>query len=90
LRRRGRSREVDLEDATVRQGDHAGASLETMSVRAAFGRLSVEDRHILLLHHLHGLPLSDVAHQLDIAIGTAKSRLWRARQALERALEAEA
>jgi RNA polymerase sigma-70 factor (ECF subfamily) len=70
--------------------DFAGGSLETASVKAAFGRLSVDERSILLLHHLHGLPLEQVARHLAIPVGTAKSRLWHARRALERALEAEA
>lgn len=90
LRRRGRSREVGLDASAGTHPGHAGPALETVSVQAAFGRLRVEDRHILLLHHLHGLPVEAVARQLDLPTGTAKSRLWRARQALERALEAEA
>jgi RNA polymerase sigma-70 factor (ECF subfamily) len=90
LRRRGRSREVDLETSAGTLADHAASALETISVRAAFARLSVEDRHVLLLHHLEGLPLAALARQLGLPVGTAKSRLWRARQALERALEAEA
>jgi RNA polymerase sigma-70 factor (ECF subfamily) len=96
LRRRGRSREIDLaavEAAAPADASTADAStdaLETASVKAAFGRLSVDDRTILLLHHLHGLPLEEVARQLAVPVGTAKSRLWSARRALERALEAEA
>lgn len=90
LRRRRRSREIDVDPSPIASADHSSASVETMAVQAAFARLSVEDRQILLLHHLHGLPLAEVARQLGIPVGTAKSRLWRARQALERALEAEA
>jgi len=90
LRKRRRSREVDLEVTTARTGDHASNSVEVASVQAAFARISVEDRLILLLHHLHGLSLPEMASQLDIPVGTAKSRLWRARKALARALEAEA
>jgi RNA polymerase sigma-70 factor (ECF subfamily) len=89
LRRRRRNLEIHVEaDAT--EGDFARGSIETASVKAAFGRLSVEDRTILLLHHLHGLPLDQVARHLAIPVGTAKSRLFHARRALERALEAEA
>jgi RNA polymerase sigma-70 factor (ECF subfamily) len=88
LRRRGRRREVQVE-ADVPMADFAAGSLETASVMAAFARLSVDERSILLLHHLHGLPLDEVARQLDIPVGTAKSRLWHARRSLERALEAE-
>jgi RNA polymerase sigma-70 factor (ECF subfamily) len=89
LRRRRRSREIQV-DGDMASADFAGGSVETASVKAAFARLSIEERTILLLHHLHGLPLEHVARQLDIPVGTAKSRLWHARRSLERALEAEA
>ena len=89
LRRRRRSREVQVE-VDIPVGDFAGGSLETASVKAAFGRLSVDERSILLLHHLHGQPLEQLARHLGVPIGTAKSRLWHARRSLERALEAEA
>ena len=89
LRRHRRSREVQTEADAV-SADFAGGSVETASVKAAFGRLSVDERTILLLHHLHGLPLEQVARHLDVPVGTAKSRLWHARRSLERALEAEA
>jgi len=96
LRRRRRSREIDLAEIETGGGgpleshDASGSSLDTAAVQAAFGRLSVDERTILLLHHLHGLPLKEVARQLAIPVGTAKSRLWSARRALEQALEAEA
>jgi RNA polymerase sigma-70 factor (ECF subfamily) len=90
LRRRRRNPEIVLDGADVAGADTAGGSLETATVRAAFERISVNDRTILLLHHLHGMPLEQVARQLAIPVGTAKSRLWSARRALERALEAEA
>lgn len=95
LRRRKWSRVVELSTAEIESdtnlvaADPAAASVDASSVRAAFGRLRVDDRTILLLHHLHGLPLEEVARQLGIPVGTAKSRLWSARHALERALEAE-
>jgi RNA polymerase sigma-70 factor, ECF subfamily len=65
----------------------AGPSLD--AVEHAFRRLSVDERSILVLHHLQHLPLTDVAAGLGIPVGTAKSRLFAARKALERALEAE-
>lgn len=39
-----------------------------------------------MLHYLADLPVERVAGELDIAVGTAKSRLARARQALARQL----
>jgi RNA polymerase sigma-70 factor (ECF subfamily) len=66
-----------------------GGSLSLDAVEHAFRRLSMPDRTILVLHHLQHLPLTDVAAGLGIPVGTAKSRLFAARKALERALEAE-
>jgi RNA polymerase sigma-70 factor (ECF subfamily) len=68
-------------------GDDGAVSLDAFE--HAFRRLSMPDRTILVLHHLQHLPLTDVAAGLGIPVGTAKSRLFAARKALERALEAE-
>jgi RNA polymerase sigma-70 factor (ECF subfamily) len=89
LRQRRRSREIQTETDPF-SADFAGESVETASVKAAFSRLPIDQRTILLLHHLHGMPLDQVARHLDVPVGTAKSRLWHARRSLERALEAEA
>jgi RNA polymerase sigma-70 factor, ECF subfamily len=95
LRRRKRVREIDIATAevagldSVRSPDPSGSSLDSAAVKGAFRRLSVDDRMILLLHHLHDLTLEEVAKQLDVPVGTVKSRLWSARRALERALEIE-
>ncbi len=90
LRHRRRVRQIDLADVELPTADNAAARMETASLLAAFDRLSVTDRQILVLHHLHDLPIADVARQLGVPVGTAKSRLWSARRALERAMEAEA
>ena len=90
LRHRHRVRQIDVEDVDLATTDNAAAGIETASLLAAFDRISVADRQILVLHHLHDLPMAEVARQLGIPIGTAKSRLWSARRALERAMEAEA
>jgi RNA polymerase sigma-70 factor (ECF subfamily) len=89
LRKRKRGREIDLSATEIAGPDTAAAHIDEASVLAAFERLSVDDRHILVLHHLHDLPLAQIAVQLRIPVGTVKSRLWSARRALERALEAE-
>jgi RNA polymerase sigma-70 factor (ECF subfamily) len=55
----------------------------------AFERLPVEQRALLVAHHLEGKPLADMAAELEIPVGTVKSRLHTARAALERSLEDE-
>jgi len=62
---------------------------DARTLEAALGRLSIEQRSILALHHLEGHSLAELAEILDIPSGTVKSRLHTARQALHAALVAE-
>jgi RNA polymerase sigma-70 factor (ECF subfamily) len=62
---------------------------ETDLVQRAFRRLDPDKRAILVLHHVEGRSVVDIAALLSIPEGTAKWRLFSARQALERALKAE-
>jgi RNA polymerase sigma-70 factor (ECF subfamily) len=55
----------------------------------AFARLSVDDRAVLVLHHLQERPVGEIAAVLGAPEGTVKSRLHRARAALESALAKE-
>ena len=89
LRRRKRVREIDISGSGLATPDIAEGQAARASVLAAFDRLSVVERHILVLHHLDERSLAQIAGQLGIPLGTAKSRLWSARRHLERALEAE-
>jgi RNA polymerase sigma-70 factor (ECF subfamily) len=62
---------------------------DRLALERAFERLDADARAILVLHHLEGRGLDEVSGVLGIPIGTAKSRLFAARRALERALERE-
>lgn len=89
LRRRRRSREVGIDGARdLPSGDLTGSVGEIAAINAALGMLSVDHRHLLVMHHLQGLSIADLAMELRIPEGTTKSRLHAARAALERALEA--
>lgn len=59
------------------------------AIRQAFRRLDPDKRAILVLHHVEERSIADIAALLAIPEGTAKWRLYAARQALERALEVE-
>src|SRR5215218_473242 len=48
----------------------------------AFRRLTLEQRSVLVFHHYVDLPLTEVADRLGIPVGTAKSRLHHATNAL--------
>ena len=90
LRRRRRSREVGLDGAQdLRSQDTTDTAADMAALNSAFDRLSVNHRHLLVMHHLHRVPVADLAIELGIPEGTAKWRLHAARAALTRALEAD-
>ena len=91
LRRRGRVREIRMPDGFDAEAPQQSPDevVERDALDRAFGRLTIEQRTILVLHHLERRPLSAIAAALAIPVGTAKSRLHAARAALERVLETE-
>ena len=60
---------------------------ELAEVKGAISELAAPHREVLGLAFGTGLSLPEVAHVLDIPIGTVKSRLTAARTALGRVLE---
>ena len=90
--RRVREVPVDALSSTPREPggpDTAAAVLERGALESAFERLSVDERTLLVLHHLDGRSVVDIAAVLKVPEGTAKSRLFAARKSLEKALERE-
>ena len=57
-------------------------------VQLALNELDPEDATVILLRDLQDIPYEDVARVLKIPVGTVKSRLHRARQALKARLAA--
>ncbi len=57
------------------------------ALAAALAELPDEQRAILVLRDVHGLEYEQVAGVLEIAVGTVKSRLFRARLALRAGVE---
>jgi RNA polymerase sigma-70 factor, ECF subfamily len=103
LRRRARRRireialpggAVGVLEAVETIGGRAGAFDADLAERDAFDRafetLDPDGRAILVLHHLEGRSVADIASVLGVPEGTAKSRLFTARRRLEEALEREA
>lgn len=69
--------------------EQAVASLEVQErVQAALGRLSVEDREVIVLRDLEGLSGPEAAALLHLDLGALKSRLHRARLRLMASLRA--
>ncbi|OQA05514.1 MAG: ECF RNA polymerase sigma factor SigW [bacterium ADurb.Bin374] len=59
-------------------------------VHAALQRLPEEIREVLIMRYLMDIPLQHVAEMLNIPEGTAKSRLFKARNALREQMERNA
>jgi len=97
LRARGRRRIREIpssavQAATSRAVGGGGTSPDrddAAILDAALATLSVDQRAILVLHHLEGRPLAELAAIFDIPLGTAKSRLFAARRALAAELARE-
>jgi RNA polymerase sigma-70 factor, ECF subfamily len=72
--------------ATLAYPPHQENGLIMREFLAAFRRLSASARQVLLLSVLEGYSHSQIAEHSAISVGTVKSRLWRARLALEQLL----
>ena len=93
-RRRHRAQQVSLDDHIRSHGDlpapgHAGAPDVLLSqkqaaerVRGALDRLPFDHKTALVLREIDGLSYEEIGFSLGIAVGTVKSRLARAREAL--------
>ena len=55
-------------------------------IQQALGKLPAERREVVVLHHLEGFDVKEIAEQLGVAVGTVKSRLGRGRAALRELL----
>jgi RNA polymerase sigma-70 factor (ECF subfamily) len=62
-------------------------SPEVLDLHDALRALPLGQRQVIVLHHLVGLPVEEVAHELRLATGTVKSRLARGRAALAGTLQ---
>lgn len=91
LRRRGRVREIHLVESPdfIVKSPGPEQVTERDVVERAFGKLTAEQRAVLVLHHLHQRPVAEIATALGVPDGTVKWRLHAARAALDRALEQE-
>ena len=70
--------------------DSTGVVADRDQLSRAFARLSVEHRTIIVLHHFLDYTVEDAAATIGIPVGTAKSRLHYATDALRAALAADA
>jgi RNA polymerase sigma-70 factor (ECF subfamily) len=91
-RRRRRVREIPQSRLGPGSNDAPStdpAGPDSRILDAALRTLDIDQRSILVLHHLEGRSIAELAAILDIPTGTVKSRLHAARKALQAALDAE-
>ena len=89
-RKRRRDRVVLTVVPVVSQPDSSGSLADRDEIARVFGRLSVEHRTIVVLLHYLGMTADEAASTIGIPVGTAKSRLHYATEALRAALDADA
>ncbi|HZD70384.1 MAG TPA: sigma-70 family RNA polymerase sigma factor [Actinomycetes bacterium] len=63
-------------------------STESLDLAAGLRALPMGQRQAIVLHHLVGLSVQEIANQLRLPSGTVKARLARGRKALARRLQA--
>jgi RNA polymerase sigma-70 factor (ECF subfamily) len=92
-RRRHRADQVSLDDHLAKHGEFVSEGDATPErvlaqkelaarLQAALDRLPFDQRTAIVLREIDGLSYDEIAFSLGLAIGTVKSRLTRARQAL--------
>jgi RNA polymerase sigma-70 factor (ECF subfamily) len=91
LRRRQRDRRAEaVMTAPSTRPDAAQRLADRDEMERALGRLSVEQRTAVVLHYYLGLSHPEIAEATGQPIGTVKSRISRALDALQAALAADA
>jgi RNA polymerase sigma-70 factor (ECF subfamily) len=98
-RRRRRENQVPLDQHVLLHGElaqpeEAGAPDRALArkelaarLRRALDDLPFDQRTVIVLREIDGLSYEEIAESLNVAVGTVKSRLTRARQALRRELQ---
>ena len=71
-----------LSDARVDARSRAGAEGAGARLQRALDSLPFDQRTAIVLREIDGLSYEEIAFSLGVAVGTVKSRLTRARQAL--------
>ena len=99
-RRRHRADQVSLDQHVATHGEFLSGSESTPDrmlaqkelasrLQEALDRLPFDQRTAIVLREIDGLSYDEIAYSLGVAVGTVKSRLTRARQALRHELREE-
>jgi RNA polymerase sigma-70 factor (ECF subfamily) len=90
--RHARWRGVELNEdppAAVAAPDTLHSVLDRDQLERGFARLTLDQRAVLVTHYFMDLPSDEAADVLGIPLGTYKSRLHRATEAMRAVLEAD-
>ena len=96
--RRPPSSDVDASDAEFFDGDHALKDIESPeramlrdeikeTIKHSIGQLPEDLRVALTLREFEGLSYEDIANVMQCPVGTVRSRIFRAREAVDKALQ---
>lgn len=88
VRRRGPHVPVSEWESSAQTPPTQSSAVEMREFEEAFKRLPERDQQLLMLVAVEGFSYEEVSEVLDVAVGTVKSRLFRARGRL-RALQEE-
>ena len=88
-KRRRISNHVDIAGFEPRTGDMTSNTADRDQLERGFQRLKPEQRSAVVLHYYVGYSAEEIAEILGTPIGTAKSRIHYATEALRAALEAD-
>jgi RNA polymerase sigma-70 factor (ECF subfamily) len=83
----GSQADVNLEELPA--ADDMNLEEELATLESGLASLPIVERETLTLFYLRELSLDEIAGLVDVPVGTVKSRLFRARQMLRRALKGE-
>ena len=86
--RRRKNAPLPLDEGMRAPGCAETDLVESVHLRSVLRQLPEKYRTVLLLHHLEGYPLPEVARILGAPQTTVKSRLHQARKALKKLMEA--
>jgi RNA polymerase sigma-70 factor (ECF subfamily) len=88
-KRRRPSTDLDLLDTDAWMPDASIPVADRDQLERAFRRLTVDQRSVVILHYYLDYSLAEIASIVDIPVGTVRSRLHYARQAMRSAIEAD-
>jgi RNA polymerase sigma-70 factor (ECF subfamily) len=83
-KRRGTDVPIDEWERRAKTDANQPQAMEMRDFRRTFSRLPETDRRILFLVGVEGYSYEEASETLDVAVGTVKSRLFRARERLRR------